>query len=513
MQKVESTLAPVEEGKVKISVVIDEAEVEEAVESAFREIASQARIKGFRPGKVPRKVLEARLGSGYARRRALVDLVENSYRKAVVRHDVDVIAAAQLDIIAGEEEGPVSYEAVVEVRPSVNVAGYDAIRVEIDPPEATEEEIVSEVEALRAQFGELEEVARPAVDGDHVKIDVNTKYEGEEVDSLCVQDYLYELGSGGVVEEVDENLRGASVGNILKFNSPHPNSEVSGHLSFSILVKAVNSRRLPPLDDDFAARSSEFDTVEELRTDIAERIEASKRVMAARQLQTKTLDALAKLVIEEPPETLVEDEIRRQIEGLEGFFERQGKDFEEYLQASERSRKDLEEETRPSAQESVRIDLGLRAVAAAEGIESDQAELWAEAQRAAEAAGVSPEEIRRRMDESGGWLGVRAELGKRKALQWLLEHVEATDGSGNAVDTQSLLPPGGGSGSGSGEEKGGGEETSGGEESSGGEETSGGEESSESSGGEERQGGEDAADESPGALASSETPATKSSAS
>ncbi len=461
----ESSLAPVEEGKVKISVVIDEAEVEKAAESAFREIASQAHIKGFRPGKAPRKVLEARLGPGYARRRALVELVEDSYRKALVCHDVDVIATARLDIISGEEEGPISYEAVVEVRPSVNVAGYDAIRVEIDPPEATEEEIVSEVDALREQFGELEEVARPAVDGDHVKIDVNTRHEGEEVDGLCVQDYLYKLGSGGVTAEVDENLRGASVGDILKFNSPHPNSEVSGHLSFSILVKAVNARRLPPLDDDFAERSSEFDTVEELRTDIAGRIAASKRVMAARQLQQETLKALARLVTEEPPETLVEDEIRRHIEGLEGFFEQQGKDFEEYLQASGRSRKELEEETRPSALESVRIDLGLRAVAAAEGIESDQGELWAEARRAAEGSGVSPEEVRRRMDESGGWRGVRAELGKRKALQWLLEHVEATDSSGNAVDTQSLLPQGG-------------------------------------SGGEEQAG--DAGDETPGALASSD---------
>lgn len=451
----ESSLAPVEEGKVKISVMLDEAEVEKAVESTFRKIASQARIRGFRPGKAPRKVLEARLGAGFARRKALVELLEDSYRKAVVSHEVDAISAAQLDIVAGEEEGPVSYEAVVEVRPSVNVAGYDAIRVEIDSPEATEEEIVSKVDALRAQFGELEEVARPAVDGDHVKIDVNTKHEGVEVDSLCVQDYHYELGSGGVVAEVDENLRGSSVGDILKFNAPHPDSKVSGYLSFSVLVKAVNARRLPPFDDDFAAQSSEFDTVEELRTDIAERIAASKRVMAARQLQEETLKALARLVTEELPETLVEGEIRRHMDNLEEFFERQGTDFEEYLQASERSRKDLEEETRPSARESVRIDLGLRAVAAAEGIEADQGELWEEAHRAAEAVGVTPEEIRRRMDQSGGWLGVRAELGKRKALKWLLEHVEVTDSSGNAVDPQSLLAPQGRSG----DEKQAGEET------------------------------------------------------
>ena len=435
----ESTLAPAEEGKVKILVVLNEAEVEEALASTFRKLASQVRIKGFRVGKAPRKVLEAHLGTGYARRQALVDLLEDSYRQAVVRHDVDAISTAQLDIVAGEEEGPVSYEAVVEVRPSVNVAGYDAIRVEIDPPEATEEEIASEMDALRAQFSELEEVARPAVDGDHVKIDVETRHDGEEVDSLCVQDYLYELGSGGVVPAIDENLRGTSVGDILKFNSPHPDPAASGYLNFRIFVKAVNARRLPPLNDEFAAQSSEFDTVEELQADIAERITSAKKARAARQLQEETLKALARLVVEEPPESLVEDEVRQRLDNLEEFFKRQGQDFSEYLQQSGRSRKDLEEETRPGARESVRIDLGLRAVAAAEGIEADQAELWAEAERAAEATGVELEEVKRRMDQSGGWLGVRADLSKGKALRWLLENVEATDGSGYAIEPQSLL--------------------------------------------------------------------------
>ncbi len=435
----ESTLSPVDEGKVRISVRLDESEVEQALGATFRQLAKQVRIKGFRPGKAPRKVLEAHLAPGFARRQALGDLLGDSYRQAVVRHDVDAIASPEIDITAGEEEGPVAFEAVVEVRPCVNVAGYDTIKVSIERPEATPEEIGKEIDAQRAKFGELEEVARPAVDGDHVEIDVDTTLGGEEVPNLCVQDYHYELGSGGVVPEIDENLRGATVGSILEFNAAHPDPEEDGLLRFRVLVKGVNALRLPPFDDQFAARASEFDTAEELRADTAGRIRNVKRSYALSQLRGEVTGALARLVTEEIPDALVDAEVSGRMEDLATYMEKQGQDFEQYLESAGRSRQELADEFRPGAQNNVRIDLGLRAVADAENLEVEEADISEDISRMAAEISEDPGEVRRRMEETGGWSRLRAEMRKQKALRWLMENVEITDADGNPIDYESVV--------------------------------------------------------------------------
>ncbi len=168
-----STVEPLEGNKVKVSVEVDEGEFDKAVDAAFRKIAREVRIPGFRPGKAPRKVLEARFGPDAARDQALRDSLPDFYVDAVKEHDVDAIAPPDIEITAGQEEGPVAFDAVVEVRPRIEVPGYGGLRVEIPSPEATDEEIDAQVDRLREQFAELAEVDRPAADGDVVTIGIH----------------------------------------------------------------------------------------------------------------------------------------------------------------------------------------------------------------------------------------------------------------------------------------------------------------------------------------------------
>ncbi|MGI9643300.1 MAG: trigger factor [Acidimicrobiia bacterium] len=197
-----SELTTLESNKVKLSVEVDETEIDNHIDEAFKKIAKEVRLPGFRLGKAPRKVLEARIGKDYARGEALREALPEYYRQAIIEHDVDVIAPPDLDITDGEEEGPVAFEAVVEVRPEITIAGYNGLRVEIPAPAASDEEIASQIDSLRDQFAEREEVSRSAIDDDYVTVDITTSHDGEPVEGLTAEDYTYELGSGLVVEEM-----------------------------------------------------------------------------------------------------------------------------------------------------------------------------------------------------------------------------------------------------------------------------------------------------------------------
>ncbi len=264
-----STVEPAEGNKVKVSVEVDESEFDGDVDAAFRRIAHEVRIPGFRPGKAPRRILEARIGTEAARAEAMQHALPEYYAQAVSGHDVDVIAPPEIDVTAGEDEGAVVFDAVVEVRPTAIVGGYASLRITVERPSASEEEIDARVEHLRQQFATLADVDRPARDGDSVTIDISGTQDGEPRDGLTAEGYQYEVGAGSVVPELDEQLRGAKVGDILTFTADHPDPD-EDPVDFRVLVKEVREKVLPDLDDAFAAEASEFDTVEELRAALVE---------------------------------------------------------------------------------------------------------------------------------------------------------------------------------------------------------------------------------------------------
>jgi trigger factor len=438
---VKSSVEALEGNKVKVSVEVDETEFEEAIDAAFKRIAREVRIPGFRPGKAPRRILEARLGAEAARQEALREALPSYYALAVGEHEVDVIAPPEIDLTAGQDAGAVAFDAVVEVRPKITVAGYGSLRVEVPSPEPSDEEIDAQLERLRKQFGELEAVERPAVDGDHVTIDVAGSIGGEPVEGLTVDDYLYEVASGAVVPELDEHLRGAKVGDIVMFDAAHPDPEVTDPISFRVLVKGVQQQVLPDIDDAWAAEASEFESLEELRADLRERIANVKRVQSILALRQGVVSELVKLVDDDAPDALVGSEVQRRIEDLAHRLSHQGASIEQYLAATGTQPDSFISDLRAQAIESVKADLALRAVIEAEAITATDDEVDEEIERLSPQVGTPADKLREQLERGGQIPAVRSDVTRRKALDWLADRAEVVDPDGALIDRSTLEPP------------------------------------------------------------------------
>ena len=442
----QTSVEELEGNRVKLSVNLDDQEFEKALDAAFRRIAREVRIPGFRPGKAPRRILEARLGPEVARQEALREALPQFYAQALDETAVDAIAPPEIDITSGEESGSVAFDAVVEVRPKVDVPGYGSLRVVVPSPYVTEDEVNAQVERLRSQFGELEVVARPARSGDYVTIDIAGSLAGEPVEGLTADDYSYEVGSATVVPELDQHLRGAKVGDILMFDAAHPDPDEENVISLRVLVKEVKEKILPEVDDEWANEASEFETLAELRGDLRDRVSAIKRVQTQLSLREGVVSALTELVDDEAPAPLVQAELEHRVNDLVQRLAAQGATVEQYLAATDRSASDLTDELRTQAAAAVKADLALRAVIEAEGIELDDDELAAEVARIAERVGQDPERVRRELERAEQVQAVRSDLKKGKALEWLVEHAEVVDEEGAAIDRADLepdqLPPG-----------------------------------------------------------------------
>jgi trigger factor len=438
---ISSTVEALDDNKVKLSVEVDEAEFDTAINAAFKRIAKEVRMPGFRPGKAPRKLLEAQLGHGVGREEALREALPDYYAQAVVAHDVDVIAPPDIEITAGQEEGAVTFDAVVEIRPTVEVGGYDGLRVEIPGPTPSDEEIDEQIDRMRQQYAEFVAVERPAEDGDHVTIDIAGTHEGEDVPGLTTSDYDYEVGTGAVVAEIDENLRGASTGDELEFDAEHPDPDEDAPLSFKLTVKEVKEAVLPELNDEWAAESSEFETVEALRADLVARMSSMRIAQSRMALQQNTAEALAALVTAEVPEAMIENEIDARLQDLVQRLQQQGIDPGQYLAQMGQTPEQLRAEFREPSEQAVKVDLALRTVAESENLMPDDDAVTEAIDEMAGQSGMAGAELKERLTEVGQISPLRADLGKRDALEWLTENVELVDENGEPIDRALLEFP------------------------------------------------------------------------
>ncbi len=450
-----SSVETLTDNRVKLTVELDEEEIETEVEAAFKRIARDVRIPGFRPGRAPRRLLEAQLGPQAGRVEALRASLPDYYVRAVVEHDVDVIDAPQIEITEGSESGPVCFDAVVDVRPAILVSGYDDLSVQIPDPTVDEEEVQAEIDRFRKQFAELAPVKRAAVDGDHLTIDIAGTLGDQTIDGLTTSDYDYLLGTGAVVPEIDENLRGAAAGDILEFLASHPDPEEDQKLRFRVLVKEVQEAVLPDLDDEFVGANTEFDTAEAFRAAL-EAGQARTRAMYAESVRREAIaDAIAGLVTDEVPEAMVASEVEARRESLTRDLAQRGYEFDGYLESIGQSRDEFEGGLRLSADRSVKLDLALRAVALAEGLEADEDAVDAELEQAVLAATSRAEQdaaaevdaaaeaarLRDALASSGQLSDMRSQISKRTALEWITERVELVDPDGEVIDPELLRLP------------------------------------------------------------------------
>ena len=437
-----STLENLEEapGKrvVKLSLVVDEAEFDRDIDQAFRKLANEVRLPGFRAGKVPRKVLEARIGLAPAREQALRDAIPNYLASAVREHDIDLIATPQVEITGGAEEGPVEFDATCEIRPDITVPGYGGLRVELPSPTATDDEIDEAVTAELRRHGSLIDADRPIQSGDQVTLDLNGTRDGEPVAGLSTEDWLYEVGRGWVAPGFDGELLGANVGDELHFTAvPNGTAEEA---EFDVKITKVQETVLPELSDEWVDEHiGEFDTVEAYRTSVAEKIGLTKVNQARNTFVDRVTSALADLVEIEAPEAMVQGDLQARVQNTVQQFQAQGISIDQWLQITGQDTASFVEGLKVQSTKAVKVDLALRAVATAEQIEVGDDDLDAEYARISVQVRQKPAAVRKAYEVNDAVTDLIAQIKKTKALDWLLEHVEVVDPEGNPIDRETIM--------------------------------------------------------------------------
>ena len=438
-----STVEALEGNKVKVVVEVEESEFERDLDAAFRRLAQEIRLPGFRPGKAPRKVLEARIGQSYARDEAFREALPSYYTEAVKEHEVDVIAPPEIDITNGHEDGPVSFDAVVEIRPSISVEGYQALEIEIPPIYVAESDIDEAVDRMRSRFGELETVERAGSTGDRAVIDIETIHQGEPIPGFTTEGYVYEIGSGAAgIAELDEHLEGASAGDTLEFEAEHPDEDEEEPLQFTIEVHEIQEMVLPEATDEWAAENSEFETVEEMRSDYRSNMETARINQAIEARRNGVADQLAELVDEElVPESMVDMEVENRVQDMALRLQAQGIDFQSFLQMTGQTQEDLLGDIRSQAGSSAKLDLALRAIAEAEGLIVADEEVTQQLTEVAQQIGRPLDEVEADFAEAGRLPAVRSDLLKTKALDWVIERANLVDEDGQQVSPDALQLP------------------------------------------------------------------------
>ncbi len=435
---VKSSVETLEGNKVKLYVEVDETEFEHDIDRAFKLIAKEVNLPGFRAGKAPRRVLEARVGIGPAREQALRDAVPQYLAKAVREHEIDLIATPEVEITDGAESGPVEFDATCEVRPTITVPGYGALRVELPGLTVTDDDLAEARQAELKRGGSLVDADRPVQAGDFLTLDLAVTRDGEELAGLNTEGWSYEVGQGWVTEDFDEQLIGASADDELEFVSTPKGLDEPA--DFVVKVVAVQEMTEPELTDEWVSDNlGEFDTVEEWNESLRTSLVDVKLNQARQGLVASLNAALAELVEVDVPEAMVDADLNQRVQATVQQFQSQGVDLGQWLAATGQEPEQFIESMRGASVEAVKVDLALRAVADAESIEVEPYDFDAEYARMAMQYGQKAKDIRKAYEQNDAVPELQAQIRKSKAFDWLLHNVEFVDPSGDPIDRDTLL--------------------------------------------------------------------------
>jgi trigger factor len=377
----ETTVKELPESRVRVDVDVDPQDVEGSINKTARQLGEDMKLPGFRKGKVPAEMVLQRLGREAVLTQALESSLGDWYERAMVESGVNPVGDPKLDLSDLPEQGqPLRFSIEVAVRPKAELGEYKGLEVGRDEPEVPEEAVETELNRLREGFARLNPVEREAKEGDVVLIDYEGKVDGEPFEGGTARDYLLELGEGRVLPELEKALEGAKGGDErqadVPFPADYPAEEVAGKIAqFDVKVKEVREKELPELSDDFAAEASEFDTLAELRENISDQIKQILDRQIAERFQEAALDAAVEKAKVELPAPVVEARAAEMWRRVERTLARQGMDPENYLQIQGKSREEMIEQARPDAEQALKREAVLEAVAEAEGIEVSEEDM------------------------------------------------------------------------------------------------------------------------------------------
>jgi trigger factor len=421
---IQTTTEQIQEHRVKLRVEMPENALTPAINAVYRELANQMKVPGFRKGKVPRQIIDSRVGADYVRNEALKEALPGFYQEALDAEGLEAIAAPEIDLQESGPGDPVVFEALVDVRPDVTIPDLDAITVQAPNEEVTEEDISEQLDRLRDRFAELDTIGREVRRGDFALIDLKGYVHEELVEGASAPDLLYEVGSRTGPPKLDEELEGNRPGAILKFNDVLPAGEMAGQeLTFTVLLKEVKAKKLPELDDDFAKTVGEFESLDALKEDLRTRLADVKKQMAADELRAAVLEELVRASDLEAPEKLVEHEFEHRLAHFEEDLTNANMSMADYLKQAGLTELELRKDIRDNAVRSVKAELLLEQVARDKEISIEQDDLGREVAYAAARTGTDPGELAKQLAASGRLGSVAADIMRRKALDYVVEHV------------------------------------------------------------------------------------------
>ena len=440
MKSAVETLNPT---RAKLTIEVPFEELKPSLDAAYQRIAKQVNVPGFRKGKVPPPVIDRQVGRGAVLDEAINDALPKIYVQALEDNDLQPLAQPEIDITKFEDNQALEFTAEVDVRPSIDVPSYDGLSVQVDEITVTEEDVDAEVLSLRERFATLSEVDRAAADGDVVTIDLVATKDGEPVEGGEVSGYSYKVGSGDMLDGIDDALRGLSAGEEATFTSQLLGGDLAGEdVEVAVSLGAVKEQELPDFDDDFAQTASEFDTAEELRADVLNRLENSKRLEQAASARDAVLEKLLEGTEIPLPDAAVTGEIAQRKQEMEQQLTYAGMTLEQYLDNEKQTVDEFEAELEKRVRDAMAAQFLLDEVAKAEELGVDQNELSQHLFRRAQQSGQNPDEFVKHMVEHNHIPEMVAEVVRGKALARIVEGATVTDTAGNHVELKNLRPDG-----------------------------------------------------------------------
>ncbi|MCB4207375.1 trigger factor [Arthrobacter sp. UM1] len=424
MKSAVETLNPT---RVKLTVEVPFEELKPSIDKAYKQVAEQISIPGFRKGKVPSSVIDQRIGRGYVYEQAINEGLNGWYASALEEQDLQPLSRPEVDITDApdpeKKSGDLKFQLEIDVRPTVELPSLSDLEVEVDSVKVEDKDVDAALDELRGRFGTLKTVDRPAKKDDFLTIDLTAKVDGDEVDSAA--DLSYQVGSGTMLEGMDEAVTGLSEGEDAIFTTKLAGGEHAGQdAEVKVVVKAVKTRELPEADDDFAQMASEFDTIAELRESTKTQVEQQKRMEQGVQARDKVMDALIEKVEVPVPDSFIDEQVDQ-------HFQQDGSEGHD----SEDHRKEVRENTVAAFKREVILD----AVLEQNDVEVGQQELIDYIFQTSQQYGMDPQQFAQIIDQAGQLPMVIADVRRNKALSKVVESAKVKDSAGNAVDLSEVL--------------------------------------------------------------------------
>jgi len=436
---VKSTVENVGPTRVRLAVEVPFDDLKPSLDKAYKAIAQQVRVPGFRPGKVPARVIDQRVGRGAVLQEAVNEALPRLYGEAAQEHELQPLGQPEIDITNLDDGTSLSFTAEVDVRPEITLPELDGITVSVDNVEVTDADVDEQLDELRDRFGTLKTVERTAAEGDYISLDLATAVNGEEVEGGSATGMSYVLGSGELVDGLDEAITGKSAGETASFTTTLQQGDHAGaQAEVTATIRSVKVKELPDLDAEFAQLASEFDTVDELRADLRSRLGRVRSLEQGAQARDKLLEHLIGTVEFPLPDSAVQAEVESREHDIVHSLGHDDAMFDNFLESQGKSRETFQAELRESAEKTVRAQFVLDAIAQAKNVQIGDGELTEYLVRQAERYKMAPQEFANQVMKSGNLPMLVADIRRNKALAEVLQAATVTDANGEPVDLEAL---------------------------------------------------------------------------